>query len=173
MMVMVLKTQAQERRPDEYGVKAAFLFNFAKFVDWPTDAFKDDQSPVYLSILGDDPFGSALNSLRDKTVRGRPLVIKCCKNIDQVTGSHILFIGPSEKGNLRSILNALKNSSILTVSETERFGQQGGMINFITVDNKIQFEINPEAAQRVKLKISSQLLKLARIVATESPKEKE
>ena len=172
-MIMVLQAHPQERRPGEYGVKAAFLYNFAKFVDWPLDAFKDDQSPIYLAVLGDDPFGSALNSLRDKTVKGRPLVIKRCKSIEQVAGSHLLFISPSEKGNLRSILDALKGSSILTVSETERFGQQGGMINFFTVDNKIQFEINPDAAQRGKLKISSQLLKLARIVATESPKEKE
>ena len=164
---------AETTASQEYLIKAAFLYNFAKFVDWPSDAFKDEQSPLYLSILGDDPFGSALDSLRDKTVRGRPLVIRRCKSIEQVAGSHILFISPSEKDNLRPILNALKNSSILTVSETDRFGQQGGMINFLTVDNKIQFEINPVAAQGGRLKIGSQLLKLARITATESPKEKE
>ena len=173
MTTMVLNIQAQDAKPSEYGVKAAFLYNFAKFVDWPVDAFKDDQSPICLSVLGDDPFGPALDSIRDKTVRGRPLIVRRCKSLEQVAGSHIVFISLSEKGKLRPILNGLKRSSTLTVSEAERFGQQGGMINFITVDNKIQFEINPEAAQRVKLKISSQLLKLARIVTTESPKERE
>jgi hypothetical protein len=173
MMITALDARGQEAKPGEYEVKAAYLYHFAKFVDWPADAFKDDQSPICLSILGDDPFGSILNSIRDKTVRGRTLIIKRCRSIEQIHGCHILFISPSEKGNLKQILNVLKSSSILTVSETERFTQQGGMINFITVDNRIQFEINPAAAQRNRLKISSQLLKLARIVATESPKERE
>jgi hypothetical protein len=173
MMITVLTARGQEPKPGEYLIKAAFLYNFAKFVDWPADSFKDDQSPIYLAILGANPFGPALDSIREKTVRGRKLILKQCQNIDLLGGCHILFISPSEKENLKQILNALRNSSVLTVSETERFTQQGGMVNFITVDNRIQFEINPAAAQRSRLKISSQLLKLARIVATESPKEKE
>ena len=172
-MITTLAARGQEPKPGEYQVKAAYLYHFAKFVDWPSDSFKDDQSPVYLTILGVNPFGPALDSIKDKTVKGRKLIIKQCPSIDLLGGCHILFISPSEKANLKQILNALKNSSVLTVSETERFTQQGGMINFITQDNRIQFEINPVAAQRSRLKISSQLLKLARIVATESPKEKE
>ncbi len=173
MMVTLLNAQAQDSKPGEYEIKAAFLYNFAKFVDWPVESFRDDSSNLTLGILGVDPFGSALDTIKDKTVKGRKVMIKRSKNMEDLKGCHILFVSASEKGNLKQILNALRDSNVLTVSEIERFANRGGIINFIRVDNKIQFEINLEAAQRNKLKISSQLLRLARIVATESPKENE
>jgi hypothetical protein len=149
-------------------LKAAYLYNFTKFVEWPPEAFKDNLSPINLYILGADPFGVTLDSIKNRMVQGRRLNIKHVNHIEEISGCHILFISASEKENLRSILRALKNSTILTVSEIERFGQRGGIINFILVENKIHFEINPDAAQQSGLKISSQLLKLAKIVTPES-----
>lgn len=173
MMIMILNAQAQDSKPSEYGVKAAFLYNFAKFVDWPAESFRDDLAPISFCILGEDPFGPVLDLLKDKMVKGRKITIKRSKNMEDLKGCQILFISASEKGNLKQILNALRDSNVLTVGEIDRFANRGGIVNFIRVDNKIQFEINPEAAQRSKLKISSQLLRLARIVATEPPKENE
>jgi hypothetical protein len=158
------KAFAQSSSPGEYVVKAAFLYNFAKFVDWPPTAFKNDSAPLTLCILGKDPFGEALDSLKDKTVKGRALVVRRSNRVENIGECHMLFISPSEKGDLKQILNALKNSAILTVSEIEGFGSLGGMINFVMVEKKVQFEINPDAAQYRGLRISSQLLKLAKIV---------
>jgi len=165
--------QAEGPASAEYLIKAAFLYNFAKFVEWPSEAFKDNLSPINLYILGSDPFGEALTSIRDKTVKGRRLSIKRVNTPEEISGCHILFVSASEKGDLKHVLSVLKNLAILTVSDVEKFAQRGGVINFIVVDNKIHFEINPDAAQQSGLKISSQLLKLARIVSSESRKERE
>lgn len=148
----------------EYAVKAAFLYNFAKFVDWPADAFKNENSPFVLGIVGADPFGSALESLKEKTVKGHKLVIKRLPRLENFEDCHLLFISGSEKSNLRSVLAAVKNHNILTVSDLERFAHQGGMVGLVTADNTIQFEVNLEPIQRSKLKVSSQLLKLAKII---------
>ncbi len=164
---------AETKPSPEYLIKAAFLFNFAKFVEWPANAFKDDLSPMNLCILGTDPFGSALDTLKDKTIKGRPFKIKRANRADDIEACHILFISASEKGNLKQILDAVRNSNTLTISEIEGFAQMGGIINFIVVNQKVHFEINPAAAERSRLKISSQLLKLAKIVIPKSEKEKE
>jgi len=169
----MVDVSAETKPSPEYLIKAAFLFNFAKFVEWPANAFKDDLSPINLCILGRDPFGPALDTLKDKTIRGRPIKIKRANKVDDIETCHILFISASEKGNLKQILDVLRNSYILTVSEIEGFTQMGGVINFIIVNKKVHFEINPAAAEQSRLKISSQLLKLAKIVIPKSEKEKE
>lgn len=150
----------QEAR--EYLLKAAFLYNFAQFVDWPVDSFKNESAPIHLVILGSDPFGSALETIRDKTVKGRKLVIKRVSRIENLEDCHLLFISASEKGQIKTILHSLRNRSLLTISDLEKFTHLGGVIGLLTVEDKIQFEINLEAAQRNRLKISSELLKLAR-----------
>lgn len=165
MLIGVSSTlNAEPPAAPEYLIKAAFLYNFTKFVEWPPEAFKDGVSPINLCILGTDPFGKALRSISDKTVKGRKLNIKYPTRVEEITGCHVLFIGASERENLRQIMSFLKGSAILTVSDTEKFAERGGIINFIMVENKIKFEINPDAAQQCGLKISSQLLRLARIV---------
>ncbi|OGP92967.1 MAG: hypothetical protein A2156_10395 [Deltaproteobacteria bacterium RBG_16_48_10] len=156
--------QSQE---SEYMIKAAFLYNFAKFVDWPDGSFMDDLSPIRLFIIGADPFGDTLDSLKDKTIKARRLTIKRIQKIEEMDKPHILFISSSEKGNVRRIIESLKREPVLTVSEIQEFCQQGGMINFIRLGNKVQFEINPDAVQKKKLVISSRLLNLAKIVGTE------
>jgi hypothetical protein len=148
----------------EYAVKTAFLYNFAKFVDWPPESFKNEPSPFVLGIVGADPFGAALETLKDKTVKGRRLVIRKLPRLENFEDCHILFISGSEKGNYRAILSTLKNHSILTVSDIDRFASQGGMIGLVTAGNNVVFEINLDTVQQSKLKFSSQLLKLAKII---------
>ncbi|MBI5605352.1 MAG: YfiR family protein [Deltaproteobacteria bacterium] len=148
----------------EYPIKAAFLYNFAKFVEWPAESFKNESTPIHLYILGVDPFGPALDPLKDQIVRSRKIMCKRIVRLDEAEDCEILYISASEKNQLPAILGALKKRDILTVSDLDRFAAQGGMIGLVTVDNKIQFEINLEAVRQTRLKISSQLLKLARII---------
>jgi hypothetical protein len=158
----VTQSQAEESR--EYAVKSAFLYNFAKFVDWPPESFKNETSPLVLGIVGVDPFGAVLETLKDKSVKGRKLIIRRLPRLETFEDCQILFISSSEKGNLRAMLTTIKNHNILTVSDIDRFAYQGGMIGLVMVDNNINFEINLEMVQRSKLKVSSQLLKLAKII---------
>ena len=148
----------------EYQIKAAFLYNFVKFVEWPDEALPDPSAPIALCVLGEDPFGVALESINDKTVKGRQLMVKRFVGLQDLKVCHILFISPSEEKDLAQILASLKNSSILTVGETEGFTQFGGIISFTMESNKIRFEINEDAAGRAGLKISSKLLNLAKVV---------
>jgi hypothetical protein len=148
----------------EYAVKVAFLYNFAKFVDWPPESFKNEASPFILGIVGADPFGAALETLKDKTVKGRRLIIRKLPRLENFDEVHLLFISGSEKSNVRNLLSSLKNHNILTVSDMERFAFQGGMLGLVNVDEKINFEVNIDTVSHSKLKVSSQLLKLAKIV---------
>jgi len=148
----------------EYQIKAAFLYNFAKFIEWPAAAFKDAQSPLTLCILGKDPFGDALDSLRDKTIEGRKLVIRRVSKIEEADKCHILFVSASEKDTLSHILKATRSWNILTVGDTKGFAESGVMINLITTDDKVGFEINVDAAKHASLGISSKLLKLGKII---------
>ena len=155
---------AKSPASQEYQVKAGFLFNFAKFIEWPADAFKDANNFLIIGIIGRDPFGDALDVLEQKSIADRKILIRRFASVEDLQRCHILFISNSEKENLPNIFKAIRKWHILTVGEMKGFPQSGGMINFILVDNKIQFEINVDAAQRANLRISSQLLKLARIV---------
>ncbi len=160
---MPLNAASQAAKSSEYIVKATFLYNFAKFVEWPADAFEGPDAPVILCILGEDIFGDALKTIENKVIRGRNLLIRQCQDTNETKGCHILFISPSEDEKLPKILSDMKGMPSLTVSDTEGFVQSGGIIRFFTMGNKIRFEINPEAAKLSHLKISSRLLKLARI----------
>ena len=149
----------------EYQLKTVLLYNFVKFVEWPAESFADARSPIIIGILGNDPFVAIIDqSIKDKTVKGRKLMVKRLEKIEGVKVCHILFISSSEERYLPEIMKTLKDSSVLTVSEVKQFAQRGGIVNFIIKKNKIRFEINIDAAERAKLKISSKLLKLAKIV---------
>ena len=159
------KLKAQTVSLSEYQVKAAFLYNFAKFVEWPCKVFSDSSAPIIIGILGEDPFGNDLEqTIKGKTVKGREITIKRSKQIGKLGSCHILFISMSEKGNLKRVLNNFKKSSILTVSEIENFTQYGGIIGFVMKQHNIRFEINMDAAERSGLQISSKLLKVAKVV---------
>ena len=154
--------RAQESPPTEYQLKAAFLLNFAKFVEWPPAAFAEATSPIVLGVLGENPFGNVLEqTIRGKTINNRPLVTRVFSSSAEATNCHILFISASEKARLPEILATLRTASVLTVGETDRFTESGGMINFVRQGNKTRFQINEAAAKNVGLKISSKLLSLA------------
>lgn len=162
---------AEPPQSSEYLIKAAFLYNFAKFVNWPAEAFPNDSAPLVLCILGKDPFGVALESIKGKTVGGRKLVIQHLARLEDLEQYHILFITASEEKRLPKILSTIKGKPVLTVSDMKEFAHRGGITNFLTVEKKIHFEINVDAAHLAGLKISSQLLKLAKIVKDEGRKE--
>lgn len=153
---------------NEYEVKAAFLYNFAKFVEWPPEAFKNDgegHAALIVGIIGNDPFGGVIDQIiNGKTINGRPMVIKRFKGYQNLRECHILFIGSSEQKRLPQIFENLKAGSVLTISEMNLFSQQGGIISFVTENNRVRFEINAFAAEQANLRISSKLLALAKTV---------
>lgn len=161
-------TGVQATEMPEYQVKAAFLYNFAKFIDWPAEAFADNGTPISICLLGQDPFGSILDeTVKNKTVNGRKFLIRRFKELQSLETCHILFVSASEKRNLAHSVKALAGTSVLTVGEVEKFCQQGGIINLVIKGNKAGIEVNESAAGRARLKISSKLLKLATLVAEE------
>jgi hypothetical protein len=154
--------RAQDSQPSEYQIKAAFIYNFAKFVEWPAKSLPSDDSPLVIGILGENPFHDDLSRVvTGKKVDEHPLVIKPVRTALEATNCHTLFISASEKPRLSQILKALRGASVLTVSEMDGFTEAGGMINFVREGTKVRFRINNEAASRVGLKISSKLLMLA------------
>ena len=149
----------------EYQIKAVFLFNFVQFVDWPPRAFSKAQSPLVIGVLGEDPFDSYLDeAVRGEKVNDHPLVIRRYRRPEDIGPCHILFISRSEAGRLGQVLAALKGRSILTVGDMAGFAERGGMIRFVTENNKIRLQINVDAARAADLTISSKLLEPAQIV---------
>jgi hypothetical protein len=154
--------RAQNSPPTEYQIKAAFLFNFARFVQWPPKALADATSPMVIGVLGENPFHDDLErTMRGKSVDEHPLVVKEFHTLAEATNCHILFISASEKTRLPQILKTIKGSGVLTVGEMDHFTENGGMINFVMEGAKIRFQINNDAATSEGLKISSKLLALA------------
>jgi YfiR/HmsC-like len=149
----------------EYQVKAAFLLNFMKFVEWPGAAFTDEKSPLVLGVMGEDPFGGALDALEGQIVKNRVVQVKRLSNTDGIRKCHLLYLSTSEEGRIRDIVSAIGDAPVLTVSDgLERFAQQGVSINFILSDNKIRFEINVTVAKKASLSMGTQLLQVAKVV---------
>jgi hypothetical protein len=159
-----VKSYSESTNYNEHQIKAAFLFNFAKFVEWPESSFKDKQSPLVLCILGEDPFGESIDLFGGKTVESRRFMVKRITRGEGLEKCQILFISDSEKESIPKVLKAVRQRSILTVGDMKGFAQSGGIINLIETSKKIGFEININAAEQARLKISSHLLKLGRIV---------
>jgi hypothetical protein len=155
-------SRAQPVQPSEYQIKAAIIFNFAKFVEWPTAALPQANSPIIIGVLGENPFGDNLEKIMgNKTVEDHPLVIRQFQSAAEAVKSHVLFISTSEKEKLPTTLKTLAGNSVLTVSEMENFNEKGGMIGFVMEGTKIRFKINNETATKAGLKISSKLLSFA------------
>src|SRR6266581_9797133 len=153
------QASAQSLSSREYEIKAAYLYNFIKYVDWPS--YGDN---ITIGVLGGNPFGTALAPLNGKVVKGRRLLIKELDSLREAQKCQIIFVSSSEKQRLQEIFENLKFARVLTVGETEGFATSGGMINFVEENNKVHFEINADAARRTGLTISSELLKLAKLV---------
>lgn len=167
LLSSTLGLSAETGNYKEYQIKAAFLYNFTQFIEWPTNAFPEAGSPLKIGILGNDPFGKTLDDLiRDEKVNGHPLTVSRHRRVEEVKGCHILFVSQSEASRIDDILQALKDRPILTVGESENFARSGGMIRFITEKNKTRLRINATAAKDANLIISAKLLRLAEIVTT-------
>jgi hypothetical protein len=154
--------EAQAAPPTEYEVKAAFIHNIAKFVEWPAAPPADGK--LRLCILGQDPFGAATGVLQGKQVGGSVWEVRSVNLPGDLKACHVLFIAASESGNLRQIHQRIEGAAVLTVGDTPGYAEQGVMVNFYLEENRVRFEINREAAGHAGFRISSQLLKLARIV---------
>jgi len=158
---------AQVAAPTEYQVKAAFLYNFGRYVEWPPQA--RPPASFTICVLGEDPFGPVLDELiKGKSIQRMKLATRRLERVEDAGNCQILFISSSENGRLEHILAVLHGRSVLTVGEAERFAHRGGMINFRLEGSKVRFEVNLDATEQAGLTISSQLLKLARIIR-ESP----
>jgi YfiR/HmsC-like len=159
----VTHSQGDER--GEYELKAAFLFNFAKFVQWPPSSFPSPQSQFTICVLGDDPFGKSIDEmLRGKAIGEHPVIVTRCRSLPEAAHCQIVFISSSEKKRLPEILAALKGSSTLAVGETDGFAVSGGVIQFTLEEQHVHFIINVNAAEQAGLQISSKLLALAKVV---------
>jgi hypothetical protein len=146
----------------EYQTKAAFLFNFAKFVDWPQRKFTEPDSPLIIGVVGSDPFGGLLEeAVQDKRVNSRTVTICRVETLEELRKCHIVFVSRSEAERLGPILSEVRGDNVLTVGETDKFISHGGIINFVMVGDTVRFEINDSAARHAGLKISSKLSSLA------------
>ena len=155
---------AQNGSPSEYEVKAAYIFNFAKFIEWPPHSFQNNYEPFILGILGNDPFGESLEKVINKRlIHGRTVEIKRMKNLTENESLHILFISSSERKKTRYLIQSLEELPVLTIGEISEFNRLGGIIQFFLEENSVLFRLNVEAAKISGLLISSQLLEVARI----------
>jgi len=153
----------------ETRVKVAYLYNFTRFVEWPPHAPSAKNNKVNICLLGDDPFGSALDSISGKSVGSGKLVVRRHQSVEDLSGCHVVYISSSEKSDLGDILNKLRKRPILSVGETKNFNKLGGVIRFTLVKKKVHFNIDLDAAKRARLTISSKLLNLANIVRESRP----
>jgi hypothetical protein len=148
----------------EYKVKAAFIYNFARFIEWPQEVFASADSPFVIGVVGTDPFNGALEqAVTAKKVGTRRVEIQHFDSVDQIGPCQILFVPTSDDESETKIIQKVENDHVLTIGESDSFDSIGGSFRFFTEDNKMRFEVNTDATDHAKLKISSKLLKLARI----------
>jgi len=165
LSMSILLATAQESALPESQVKAAFVLNFAKFVDWPPGAFSSPDAPFQMCVLGDGLIGKPLTELTaGKLIAGRTIQVLHLRSLPEARHCHVLFIHSSEKKRIGAIVDGLRDRPILTVGDTQDFAQAGVMINLYTEDDNIRFEIGLANAESAGLKVSSKLLALARIV---------
>jgi uncharacterized protein DUF4154 len=151
---------ARAAAANEYQIKAAFLFNFAKFVVWPSGAFADANTPLVIGVLGQDPFGSYLDEIvRGEHIDNRSLLLQRYHSPADIKNCHVLFISRSEAGHMNQIVSSLKSRNILIVTDVDG-GEGGVIIRFVTEGNRVRFKIDAQAAKAANLTISSKLLRL-------------
>ncbi len=164
LLAPIQKSEPQPK-PNEYQVKAAFLYNFGRFVDWPSDSVAGEDHSFDICVIGRDPFGRAIDdAIAGGSIDGKPVAAKRILKPQDALNCRILFISSSEESRLKTILDAVDKSSILTVSDLPQFVQKGGMIQFVLTDNKIRFEVDLASAEKAHLTLSSELLKIATAV---------
>ena len=190
VLFMGKQAQAGSASNPEYQIKAAFLYNFIKFIDWPEEKVPDSNEPIIIGIIGKDPFRDAFEPIKDRTVKGKKVIVERFKGLEElkklygnnqsgldqqieaIRKCHLLFVCSSENQELKETINLVKDHSVLTVADMKGFLKSGGTINFVMKTEKVRFEINVAAAKRAKLKIRSQLLRLAEKIVEEKPSQK-
>lgn len=150
---------------NEYAVKAAFLYQFTRFVEWPPSMFPDAEAPLVVGVLGHDPFGDHLRAAtQGRTAYGRPIVVRSVRHGEQLRQCHVLFVSASEEGRIPDVLRTVGTAGVLTVGDSPGFAEAGGTMNFVIEASRVKLEVNIGAAERARVRISSKLLTLARIV---------
>ena len=167
-LVLAMSAAVARGQVEEYQVKAAFLYNFAKFVEWPAQNFKNPTDPIVICVLGRNPFGNALEEATSgKVVEGRGFAVREIAEAVPGCNCQMIFVSASERKRAASILEKLKSTGILTVGEMPGFAAEGAVINLRLESGKVRFEINLDAAAQEHLKLSSKLLALSEIVKNE------
>jgi len=151
----------------EYLIKAAFIYNFARFTEWPAEAFQNPASPLRLCLLGKDPFGRALDTIAKKKIRSRAIEVRHLLFVEEARACHVLFISKSAEGRLAEVLSLLRDAPILTVGDMPDTARAGGIIGLEIVQKKVRFRVNLDNVQSAGLRMSSRLLDLAMIVRNE------
>lgn len=149
-------------RPGEYEVKAAFIYNFARFAEWPTP--RQAGAELVVCVLGEDPFGEAIGTIEGREVRGRRIAIRHAASPSEVGPCDILYISPSESAGLSDLLPYYRSRAVLTVSDIARFAESGGIVQLTMSGTKVRFRVNVEAAERAGIRLSAKLLRLAEVV---------
>ena len=159
---------AADPAPAAYQVEAVFLFNFTQFIEWPAASFPAPATPFIIGVLGQNPFGGALEeAVRGEVANGRPFVIRYFRRVEDIDTCHILFISRSETNRLRSIFSQLQGRNILTVGDANQFAERGGVVCFVVRNQRVGLKINLSAAREAQLTISSKLLRPAEIINAE------
>lgn len=177
VITIPLEAQTESTSNQEYRIKAAFLYNFINFVDWPKEKVTDSNELITIGIIGRDPFGKVFEPLKNKQAKDKKVLIRRFKGLEESIKSsdqieairkcHLLFVCRSEKQQLRKIINIVKGHNVLTVGDMNDLLESGGIVNFVIEDQKVCFEINNNAAKQAKLNIRSKLLRLAKKVIDE------
>jgi hypothetical protein len=175
------RVRADSEKSKEYQIKAAFLYNFINFVDWPEEKVTDSNELITIGIIGSDPFGQAFEPLKNKQAKDKKVLIKrfvslkesklSSGQVEAIRKCHLLFVCHSEKEQLKEIFNLVQGHSVLIVGDMNGFIESGGIVNFVIDDKKVRFEINNAAAKQAKLNIRSKLLRLAKRVIEEDEAE--
>lgn len=165
ILLQALTAHASAAISREYEIKAAFLFNFTRFIEWPGESFANATSPIVIGVIGSDPFGPELAGiLQGRLVNGRAIVARTVTSPEEARTTHLLFVGLTRTEDIARLMQTLAGSRVLTVGESPGFAALGGTITFVLQGDKVRFEINPEAAERAHVRISAQLEKLATVV---------
>lgn len=165
LAILFLAGAAQSKDNSEYLIKAGFLYNFSKFIQWPAACFSESGSPFVLGIYGENPFGESIFLLEKEKVNGHPVEVRIIPDGARPSSEcHMIFIPDSQRKNAMGLIRALKNRPVVLVGETPDFARIGGMINFYVKNDRVAFEVNSQAVRDGQVEISSRLLKLARII---------
>jgi hypothetical protein len=169
LMLFAAGVATQESTPSEYQVKAAFLVNFPKYVEWPAEAFAETNSPIVIAVLGETKVTAELEKISaGRIVNGRKIVLKRLASGEESGVRHILFVPAAEQKHFPKLLAKLKEGSVLTVGESDDFLERRGIINLALRDQRIALEVNLTAADNARITISSKLLKVASVVKGKS-----